>query len=61
YDQKLFLNISKNYDLYSLDKTEMQGNNLVLYGTDENNFEKQIIVSKQDLFIGITEYGKTDF
>jgi hypothetical protein len=61
YDQKLFLNISKNYDLYSLDKTELQGNNLVLYGTDENNFEKQIIVSKQDLFIGITEYGKTDF
>ena len=60
-DQKLFLNISKNYDLYSLDKTELQGNNLVLYGTDENNCEKQMIVSKQDLFIGITKYGKTDF
>ena len=61
YDQKLFMNISKNYDLYSLDKTELQGNNLVLYGTDENNLEKQIIVSKQDIFISITEYGNIDF
>ena len=61
YDQKLFLNISKSYDLYYFDKTELQGNNLILFGTDKNNLEKQIIVSKQDLFIGITEYGKTDF
>ena len=61
YDRKLFLNISKKYDLYSLDKTELQDNNLVLYGTDENDLEKQIVVSKQDIFIGITEYGKTYF
>ena len=61
YDQKLFLNISKKCDLYSLDKTELQGNNLVLCGTDENDLEQQIIISKQDIFIGITEYGKTDF
>ena len=60
YDQKLFLNISNNYNIYSLNKTELQGNNLVLFGADENNLEKQIIVSKQDLFIGITKYGKTD-
>ena len=61
YDQKLFLNVSKKYNLSSLDKTELQGVNLVLYGKDENDLKKQIIVSKQDIFIGITEYGKTDF
>ena len=61
YDQKLFLNISKKCDLYSLDKTELQGNNLVLCGTDENDLEQQIIVSKQDIFIGINKYGTKDF
>ncbi len=61
YDQKLFLNISKKCDLYSLDKTELQGDNLVLCGTDENDLEQQIIVSKQNIFIDITEYGKADF
>ena len=61
YDQNLFLNISKNYDLYSLDKTELQDNNLVLCGTDENDLEQQIIVSKQDIFIGINKYGTKDF
>ncbi len=61
YDKKMFLNVSKKYDLYSLDKTELQDNHLVLYGTDENDLEKQIVVSKQDMIIGITEHGKTDF
>ena len=61
YDQKMFLNISKKYGLYSLDETELQGDNLVLCGTDGNDLGKQIIVSKQDIFIGITKYGKADF
>lgn len=61
FEKKLFWNVSKKYGLQSLDKTELQDNALVLYGTDENNFEKQITVSKQDMTIGIIEYGKPNF
>ena len=61
YDKKMFLNVSKKYDLYSLDKTELQDNRLVLYGTDENDLEKQLVISKEDIIIGIAEHGKTDF
>jgi len=61
YDKKMFLNVSKKYDLYSLNKTELQDNHLVLYGTDENDFEKQIVVSKQDITVGINKYGTKDF
>ncbi len=61
YKSKLFLNISKMCNVFYLDKTLLQNNELVIYGTDENDLEKQITVSKQDIIIGINEHGITDF
>ena len=61
YDKKMFLNVSKIYGLFSFEKTELRDGKLVIYATDENDLEKQIVVSKQDMIIGITGHGKTDF
>ncbi len=61
YKTKLFLNVSKMCDLFSLDKTVLQNNELVIHGTDENDSVKQITVSKQEIIIGINEHGKTAF
>ncbi len=61
YERKLFLNVSKMCDLVSLDKTVIQGNELVMYGMDKNNSEKQITVTKQDIMTGIDKYGKANF
>lgn len=46
YEKKLFLNLSKIYDIVSL---------------DEKNSAKQITVSKQDIMLGISRHGETDF
>ncbi len=61
YKTKLFLNVSKMCGLFSLDKTVLKDNELIIYGTDENDFEKQIVVSKQDIAVGINKYGTKDF
>ncbi|MBQ8372570.1 MAG: hypothetical protein IJX38_06525 [Clostridia bacterium] len=61
YAKKLFLNVSKICDLFSLDKTIVKDDELTLYGTDENDSEKQITVFKQDIIVGISKYGKIDF
>ncbi len=61
YKTKLFLNVSKMCDIFSLEKTVLQNDELVIHGTDENNSVKQITVSKQKIIIGINEHGKTDF
>jgi hypothetical protein len=61
YDKKLFLNVSKLYGLFSLEKTELRDGKLVIYATDEIGAEKQITVSKQAFIDGIEKHGKKDF
>ena len=61
YDKKLFLNLSKICDVFSLDKTVLQDDELIVYGADENDCEKQIIVSKQDIIMGMSKHGKIYF
>ena len=58
---KLFLNVSKMCNIFSLDKTVLQNDELTIYGTDENNSKKQVTVSKQAITIGINERGASDF
>lgn len=60
YETKLFLNASKIYDVVSLDKTIVQNDELIIYGTDEKDFEKQITVSKQDIVLDINMHGKAE-
>lgn len=59
-DKKLFLNVSKMYDLIYLDKTEVYDNKLVMYGKDENDTEKVITLAKQVLISNIDKHGKKD-
>ena len=61
YKTKLFLNVSKKYNVFCLDEVVLQDNELIVYGTDENDSKKQIAVSKHDIIIGMNKYGKTDF
>lgn len=61
YKTKRFLNVSKACNVFSVDKTEIQNSDLIIYGTDENDIEKQATVSKQDILIGIDKNGQEDF
>lgn len=61
YKTKQFLNVSKMCDVFSLDRILLQDNNLILYGTDENDIEKQVTVSKQDIALGMSQNGQEDF
>lgn len=61
FANKLFLNVSRMCDLFSLDKTVLQNNQLLIYSTDANDTKKQITLSKQDLILGIREHGKMNF
>ena len=61
YDKKMFLNVSKLYGLFSLEKTELRDGKLVIYTMDETGAEKQITVSKQAFIDGIEKHGKKDF
>jgi len=61
YKTKLFLNVSKMCNVFYLGKTVLQDDELIVYGTDENDSEKQITVHKQDIIAGISKYGKRDF
>ena len=61
YKTKLFLNVSKMCGMFSLDKTVLKDDELIICGTDENDYKKQIVVSKQDITVGINKYGKKDF
>ncbi len=61
YKTKLFLNVSNMCNVFCLDKTVLQDDELIVYGTDENDSEKQITVHKQDIIAGISKYGKRDF
>ena len=54
-------NVSKMCGMFSLDKTVLKDDELIICGTDENNFKKQIVVSKQDITVGINKYGTKDF
>ncbi len=61
YNKKLFLNVSKMCDVFSLDKTTVKDSELTIYGTNEDNSEKQIVVLKQDIMVAIDQRGQTNF
>ena len=61
YKTKMFLNVSKMCNVVYLNKTMLQDNDLIVSGTDETDFEKQIVVSKNDIITHMKEHGKTDF
>ncbi|MBQ8447973.1 MAG: hypothetical protein IJX27_03460 [Clostridia bacterium] len=61
YDKRLFLNVSKLCGIFSLDKAVLQDNELTLYGTDENDSEKQTSLSPKDIANAMKKHGETDF
>ncbi len=61
YKTKRFLDLSRMCNVFDLDKTEVQGNNLIIFGTDENDSEKQVVISKQDIIKELTEHGNKYF
>ncbi len=61
YNKKLFLNVSKICDIFSVSETVVKDNTLIMYGTDETNAKKQIALLAQDITDGINQHGQTDF
>ena len=61
YKTKLFLNVSRMCNMVDFNIVVSQDNTLIVSGIDQTNSEKRITLSKQDIMIGISEHGKTDF
>ena len=59
--KKLFLNLLKQYDVFSATEVVIQDNTIIIRGTDENESQKEAVVSKQDLINDIIQYGTADF
>lgn len=59
--KKLFLNLSKQYDVFSATEVVIQDNTIIIRGTDENESQKEAVISKQDLINDIIQYGTADF
>ncbi len=61
YGSKRFYDLSMENGIVSLDKTLLQGEKIVILGTDKNDYPKEVAVSKQDIYFGINKHGKTEF
>ena len=61
YEKKLFMNVCEMCNVLSLEETVLQDGKLVILGTDENDSEVRMTVSKQDILLGISKNGETDF